>query len=306
MSPSEIRTTPRSYEPSRGLYEDAVRRNDSYLIASIELDTVLEGMQQLYGSQRISTEEACELIDEYTTELVDSIDRSYAAQQNSITDIYRLINGATFATERFLAPFAFASNTNESDDLRSFISNGTVGHSTDIISTLLDSKYESRWRNTPESYTNNIIGAINESTVIALLNTEQSSSMLAVPANTTDDIKKRTDVNYYLYDHEYATGHRLDINVKSGVDQKLREKRAHPRDIVVCAADFSNSNFAISKLLIRKYEGSPGLSDQEEARLHEAYISLVRAINCQLPRARARQLVLPKDFDSHKLHAPAA
>ena len=110
-------------------------------------------------------------------------------------------------------------------------------------------------------------GVINEQTVIGMLNRSQSPSRIALPAKASDDILRKTDINYWHIDKH--TTHVTPVQVKSNppVEKKERLQALMPL-VTADIIDNLNSQYRLARLLVK--ENSQGIDPDEEAELDAA------------------------------------
>lgn len=272
-----LKTTPSYNSPSRGLFEDAVRKGRDALAATIAIDTMIEDatVRILNGSCT-----ADEIIRELS--VLDDIDRFVVESftpKETWTDVMRYANSATFATERLVVPLLFGTpNTHKS---RSLAANGIVGKSLDLAASVMEGidEFNQRASQLPQSYRiqrEEMIGSLQEITLMALINYPQSADLIALPPSALEDLTQHTDI--VLYRRKRSQGYMLPISVKTSVRSAEREKALYPDLCVVGAADFHNLNLEMTRLLLQEHDGHPGITDQQKMQILTARESVMAVI----------------------------
>ena len=280
----EVQKTPRSFDRSRSLYERSVKDANLCRVFSIELDTSIENLRAMVLDDQIDLLEAGTLIETQGVSYVQAAMKQAAG--SAFTDYNRVLSTANFARERLIAPLLFSVGSEQLSSARRQVADGTEGISVDLIASYLPMLDELRQRGYHDQ-AQQVRGIIQENTVTALLNSDQTSTRLAVPASTYDDLFERTDVYFYRYSDRQRAGYRHQVSVKSTRVQKAEQLAEYPDDIVIAAEEIGNLNLSVSRLLVKRNEGSPGLSDDEEARLMRAKDMAVRIVT---DRAKARDM----------------
>jgi|GEM_PF-3356998 len=274
----DVRTTPKGYDQSRLLYERSVADANESRVLSIGLDTAIDNLRGMISDGRLSVDDAIKEVEHIAKmTMIKGVKRGAT---DSFTDHNRILTTAMFARERMLAPLVYSLAGPEMLETRSRLSDGVEGTSTELINEylgMLDALHEMGY----DDQARHVRGVIQELTVASLLNFEQTSSRICVPATTYDDVAAQTDLYEYYYNPRTDTGYRHDISVKSLNRQKDEQLADDPYMIVVAAEEFGNLDLSISNLLVRLAAGSPGLDADEMGRLRMAKNIVVNLVKEQ-------------------------
>lgn len=279
----EVRKTPRIYDPSRALYERAFHDGDTSLMFSIELDTTIENLTNDALNHTVDLQDSIEFLSNYA---LGTLKKAPEVAADSFTNFNRVMATASFATERFMAPFAYSLESSQLQSGRRRLADGTAGKSVDLLAPFVE-HYDDAAATMPAEHKLEVRGAIQEQTVQALINLDQSGVRLAVPSTTVDDLYKGTDLYLYRYDYKEDAGYRHSISIKSTNRQMRRQKFFQPDMIVITAQDIGNLDLDISRLLIKNYQGYPGLSDPEHEQLIVAKTKVLKSIAAQIEARQA-------------------
>jgi len=287
-----IRKTPRSYDEVRPLYEKAVYSGNKIHQTTIELDNQINNSRQklIHSTGLDDTITTLETIKHAGIEAVKAMPRDLTA---NFTDLNRLLSTSTFAVEKATMPLLFGANTRRAQSTREELANGTESKSIEIIEILLNNVLPRFANDTRPGDRERIRGAIQEDTATALLNHRQDGQFIVLPASLEDDVLHGTDLDAY-YIAEDGKGYKTPISVKSSKDDAAKERQKHPHLVVISASDFNNQDLAISRLLVRQDEGSPGLSEDEETILNTARQSIYQTFYDQVSKERALAIELPR------------
>jgi len=264
------------------MYEESVASGAATLQASIEIDTMLQGMSDVLRSSRYSTEETVALYRDVDAQIIKYLEAMVQKPADNFTDFYRLVNNASFFKDKLILPVLFGNNKREARHRREEAIDGIYAKSVEIVEILLTNAYD-RIFDTHQSSTElrEIRGAIQESTIMALLNREQNGDFVVLPTGTYQDVKQGVDLLAY-YIAADGGGYMSPISVKSTRSDAEEEKSKYPEKVILSAAEIDNLDLSVSRLLVREVAGSPGLNDTEEAIIDQAIAQLYDSLAAQL------------------------
>lgn len=284
---------PRIFEPSRDLYEKAYSERDEARLYTMQLDKKIQSTQSKLH-QKVESQDLHDLV-AYRDDLLTKAHAGVRSQ--NYTDLHRFIVGAQFAFERACVPLLFGSNTKEAQRSRRAIADGMEAKSVDIMAEIFNepelvNEIFSRHQNAHINESlRHFRGALQEDTVMALLNSPQDGTLIAIPSSLEEDIKQHTDmVVYYVSSEEGNNSYLFRVSVKSRAVDAEEEKEKYPHLVVVHPSNFNNQMFRISKLLVRKNEGHPGLTPDEEQEIADAIKALHAEISRQLTNGAGESL----------------
>lgn len=269
-------------QPARGIFERAYHDETHSVQWGIEADQVIAKLTRFALAEGSSNEAISVLLDEFLEGFnLDS--KSKVIYNESVTDLAGFTARIQFAHERLLAPIIFQSPKLYVE--RKQTTDGAAAKSSELLEPLL-AQFDSELN---PGRKGELIGAINEQTAIALLNFSQSPSRLAVPGSTVDDRADRTDLYLYrIYKTQRHCGFMYPISVKTSKTAAEEEKRHYINDTVVSASDMLNQDLEVTRLIIRHFEGAPGISDDELLLLRRAEQSLLASIDQQSELSRRK------------------
>lgn len=288
----ELRKTPHIYDEARSAYEQAYKTGSHYRLASIELDTLIDSGFAVALTHPEHVAEIGHIIELESQAVLEAFSKKANADE-TFTDLNRATTTASFSVERFMAPLIYGVQDESMSKVRRLLADGIEGRSIDFIEQYLSVLHSDRQISSEE--VQNIRGAIQEHTVMALLNAAQSGNRLALPASLIDDERHGTDIYLYRYDYKQGAAYRHPISVKSTNAQKDEELGKYPNSIVVTASSFGNLDLSISQLLVRENEGAPGLTERERSQLQVAVDNVVNQVANRLHSRR------PTTLDAERL-----
>lgn len=276
------RTTPRIYDSARGLFEESVRDGDEIVRQTIEFDILIQNIQSVL-TRDINA--GIDMLKNLAVQRQVFFSENTSPKINkttSYTNIHRLLAGVEFAGDRAVAPLLFASNTHDVQRLRRHYSDGLEGRFVGLIDGELNGLGDAQIiRDIPAKYEREVRGAIQEDTVAALLNSPQNGRFIVLPSSLEEDLYHGTDL-YAYFIGEDGHGYKQGISVKTGLEDAEAEKRKYPHLVVLHAGHFNNFRLDTSRLLVMRSNGTPGLSESEEAELQyvteKAYLECVEQI----------------------------
>ncbi len=283
-----VRSTPSVSSPIRRTFERAATQNHTELHDTIRLDTLIESIKaELLTNPESGAYELSLLADEAGR----LREREAGDTSSSHTDMYRRIAISDFAIEKTLAPLFFGSNNSRARQTRARIIDGIAGKSVRTIEQLLDLKnsYLDSSNYAEESEYNNLRGALQEHTIAGLLNFDEDSDFIVLPASAEEDFYQGTDLIAY-YRAADGQNYRSNISVKSSpgyaIDEWNRWREYNPQLIVLHAAQFNNRNFKVSRSYV-DYLHYGDTSGETMTTLEQAALALRTEFNAQVERKGA-------------------
>lgn len=283
-----ISRTPRSYDQVRPLYERAVFEGDKVRQSTIELDNLIDRTRQLFThTNDFDVQEAITGLDTARIEALHHISHDLHA---NFTDIGRLLSTSNFMDEKLFMPLLFGTNTRRVQMLREKLADGTESKSIEIVEILLNALAElSQDVQARPGDRDQLRGAIQEATAAALLNYRQDGRFIVLPTSLKDDVSSGIDLDAF-YIAENGQGYKAPISIKSSRDNAIKEKRRRPGVVVLAAGDFDNHNLSISRLLVQRDAGYPGIDEAEAAKLEAAQHAIYQKFYEQANDARVIEL----------------
>lgn len=262
------RTTPRIYDRKRGLFEESVRENDTVMQRAVEFDVLTENTQAMLLHDMSRGLDMLQGLAEQRRAFFEPQTIPKLSKSTSFTDLHRLIGSVEFAAEKALMPALFASNTHDVQHLRKTFTDGIEGTFIEFIEGALDGLNDistSQFTNIAE-YRRTVRGAIQEDTVAALLNHFQTGQFVVLPSSLEEDLYQGTDlVAYFIADD--GNGYKQGISVKTTTKDAVAEKKKYPHLVVLHAGHSHNFDLSTAKLLVRRVNGAPGITNKEESKL---------------------------------------
>lgn len=258
-----LRTTPRQTDPSRAIFETAVREGNTALVESIVIDTEIHNLItsfSVHDGEYLTRIEELLLDRTADARVIDTID-----PMENWTDALRYTAGATFIGERIVAPLTY--NRQGSHEVRRKLADGILGKIIDIIEPVVEyiDLLESKGSALPKHFEIQLKqtrGWVQEMTMMALIDLPQSADSIAVPSSTIEDLKQHTDLLLYL--RKRGFGYRIPISVKSSLQDTVLEEHRWPQVCVIGAAEIANLDLSVTRLLLKQHLGHPGVTSNEE------------------------------------------
>lgn len=275
--------TPGMNDLARLQYEVAVATGDHIRQLTIELDTVIEHATQAFPKEPANRLLLAQEVDNFAQEVMRDAKTDHTAD---FTDWHRLMSNAQFAVEKIALPFFFSSDDPDFQQLRTSLANGSLGKSVSLIQKLL--AYYDTQPETLELARGHLRGALQEQTALALFNYPQDGRLIAVPTGFDDDVYHHTDLEVHFITDD-GVGYRQPVSIKSSYVSAKEEKQRHPHLAVLSAADFNNSQYRTSRLLVREDSGYPGITDAEHTLILKSRKKLLSALREQMPHTAAER-----------------
>ena len=253
---------------SRPLYEEAFSSGDMVRQWTVELDTLVENAQAAVLSDKLTFPQKATQLRYVHGEAQELLTKASRQKSSNFTDFHRIMATSVFVSEKILLPPLFGANTRRIRKFRQELSNGAEGMSVDMISSLLEN-YDNAPNGLPREERNRIRGAIQEDTLAALLNYRQDGQFIALPSSLYEDTRAGIDLMAYYIAGD-GSGYRTPVSVKTTRQDAQQTMERQPNLVVLNAEDLGNLNLGISRLLVKDNEGTPGLTDSEQARLQQA------------------------------------
>lgn len=143
-----------------------------------------------------------------TSKLSTELEATYQQPGDTSTDAdvartQQLIN--TLDTNTYLHNFVRHADRDPMRAHRSMLADGLYGECAQDLEDLLDKYDNSLQRDHSEYYRKDLLGVINETTMLSLLNRRQNPDIIVTPAWPTDDLAHRTDLVYWNFTNRAAT-----------------------------------------------------------------------------------------------------
>jgi hypothetical protein len=274
--------------PDRDLYRWVSKTGQHVLKTSFSLDAGIRALQAyaIHKPNRVSLD-FNGAIEKMERQAYTTLEQHHKDGLSSWNEYYRLISKAAFLEQSILAPFLFEDPLDL--DVIERITDSLYGINGDILDHELhnyDAQHNRRQRA-------ELIGAIQEQTVPALLHRPEDQSVnrfenkwrLVLPAETGDDLRRRTDLSLWRRADNLTPVERIPIQVKSFLHRGETEQDTTPDGgITITAADFGNADLTISRLIVKELalRHPGGLSAHELATLNHAKERLVETIDYKL------------------------
>lgn len=213
--------------------------------------------------------EASALLDDIRAAGKAAMSKIKKSKNHNINDYARLVSSIEFGTERAVMPLLFRSNDIDTQVVRALLTNGAAGETVDMIDKMMRDLTIGSNTDYEIHFNARIRGAVQELTAAALLNDYQDGQIVALPAFIEDDYLGGIDLDAY-YTAKDGYNYRSLISIKSSNRGARETKQTHPHLVVLSASDFNNYHLDISRLLVKRNAGSPGLNDVDRTRLDEA------------------------------------
>lgn len=283
-SPEFLPTIPPEGSRHRRPYERAARHDNLLQQAGLSIDYAIDALQRA-----ISMQQAVDITHEITQMQLtahQALTQANTKGEGSWVDYFRLVSQNRFLEQRIAVPLVFRGGAEKYTVMHHFV-DGIYGMSGEILSQALDEYYTA----TSSVARSELVGVIHEQTTLALLNRREHPRHFALPASTTDDLYRRTDIDYWQYAHQTTRADQAElipIQVKSyapyGLTRTMAPKK--PNGIVIDARDLRNHhNFRAARLIVRElgyplYEkNSDPLSKDEQQLLtgiHANFMAIVQ------------------------------
>lgn len=250
------------------------RRPGTLLTATVRFDYHVERLQQQIAEQGITTA-THEKMDWVAYNMRRSIDQAYQPGSIEYVDIFRLASHLESLEQRIKAPYAFSDKSQY--DLRRQLIDGQYGINARIIESALHIYDSEPDDDIQQAY---LRGVINEQTVIALINRDQSPSHLAFSSSATDDHVYKSDVDYWCHT-KHAGGQKLNIQVKSSIPP-LFTPRTIDNTTYIYASDFDNRltnsvPLPTSRRIVQEVHGV--IDDHSQAQLDKTHKRLMHRLS---------------------------
>lgn len=273
----ELKKTPSSYDPARELFEYADQRDDYARVFSITLDTMIESYTKVLINESITPEDKANLYQMLLASVKSFVESSSISLKDNYTDYFRLTMNADLLWQKIFVPLMMRAPQIDSSEIEKTI-NGIQGTFVDGFAELLPIAN----RLDSPNDKGRIRGVIQESTVGALLNHEQTADLVALPASTYEDVCLGIDMFAFIIVGNDSC--KIPISIKSSwregeIDKKRNRKRSEDY-VVLTADDFDNKDLRVSKALARIHKGT--YSDSDEYLVRDAVIALRRAFDTQI------------------------
>lgn len=263
--------------PDRILYEKAYRSGNHVLQTSLSLDASVHKLQDYARRHPNPTSLDFKAnIQKMTQQTQEALDKVHESGGGSWNEYYRLVSQAAFLELSILTPFIFEDP--QDFNTRNRLINGVYG----ISGVIIDQELSELEVQQNSQQCSQLRGAIHEQTVTALLNRQESKRRLALPSRTSDDLLRRVDINYWRRPDHADTHEYIPIQVKWSLRENQSERKVAPRHgVVITAADFNNSNFETSHLIVKELglRQQDPITDDERAFLDEAEQQLITTID---------------------------
>lgn len=163
----------------------------------------------------------------------------------SWTDYFRLFSQVAFLEQRIMLPLAFEHTRDH--ELHKYLTNGIYGINGNILERELTEYSNCR----TEAEGNQLRGAIHEQTQAALINRGDRKRHVGLPADTSDDLHRKVDVDYWRLLDKNSTYDHIRIQVKSSRHDTHSD--ATPLNgIVMTARDMFNLDLRAAHLIVKE------------------------------------------------------
>lgn len=254
-----------NYSENERLFEYAYHQENKLLFTNLTVDKMVDQLH-IFARNQPAIPDFSEQITAMLSTVVMALEEARPFKMESFTDYYRLVSHAALLEQLIYTPLLFSENKFYVE--RKEIVNGICGFTATILQETLsindsdDLTYEEH---------SNLRGVINEQTVIGMLNRSQSPSRIALPAKASDDILRKTDINYWHIDKH--TTHVTPVQVKSNPPAEKKERLEALMPLVTAdIIDNLNGQYRLARLLVK--ENSQGIDTDEEAELDAACVRL--------------------------------
>lgn len=292
----ELRRTPQEHDLNRRDYEEAYSSGDLVVQKNIELNTMIRSVQSLMKSPDRTIEQFLEAYKATIGYAIDIMTNPPLTSKN-FTDFHRLMHTATFVGESIQLPLLFGTNTKEIQKYRKELTNGNMGKSLDLADATLTGF--TSFENLPSDEASGIRGGIQEDTIAALLNEPEDGHFAVLPSTYHEDRHQSIDLHAYFIAND-GQGYMAPISVKTSQGAAKAEKVMHPELIVLSGEQINNQGLEVTRLLIREFNGHPGISAKEKTVVRQARATLYASFCEQVaqthlakpvPRQSAQRLI---------------
>ncbi len=282
----ETNTTPKSYHPDRVLYERAYREGLGLVLAGIGITTTLEAIRYRIDQTRPDAiPDMSVVVKQIISDLEQVISVADQQPETNLTDLFRARTQLAFVEQRVMAPFVFSHPRHY--DLRHELNNSAYGLNHHLIEDALAiNSLPVLARETKA----NLRGIINEQTFFCLVNRKIHTDAMVTPADTADDIARKTDAVYWHIpkdgrDHRFRDAYAANVQVKSS--RRYASLRATPRNgFIITGEEMGNdgNEFNTARLIARELSGVD-FTDEDKGELDTIHAQFMVTFHERLNRA---------------------
>lgn len=226
-------TSPKVGDEDRELFERKFSEGDLVMTSQMRVDTTLRKVRNLVasGDKSVDLNELETLVEQHLATTIKST--SYETADNVMDYFHLKIKHALI--HQIVHAYPLFERRDKFPERRELV-DGVYG----AVATILEEAL-SLYDDAKKDEHGYLTGAINELTVLALLNRRQVPERLAIPADTTSDLFNATDLEYFRFKKGRSAGSSYHVQVKTR--QQSSNKVQMPADgILVHAKHISNQH----------------------------------------------------------------